>query len=193
MKKFIIAFLFTILFQVFSYTQDDNEKTYKELVNDKLHIMINNRSQIDTSTSLAGELRVYKKIGFIKVRIAKGVGRHEYVYSNDYLIYYMDIMEYYKNKKLISLIYYYYYVDNEFVKFEEINYKRERSQDSSVITKRNVLYLDNGKIVNEELDKSHPSKTSRKYLKGLLENVSYKINQFKLIRKYDLENKMPSS
>ncbi len=189
----MITFLFTILFPVFSYAQEDNETTYMELVNDRLHIMIVNRSQIDTSTSLAGELRVYKKIGFIKVRIAKGVNRHEYVYSNDYMIYYKDIMEYYKNKNLISLICYYYFVDNEFVKFEEIMYKRESAKDSSVIFKRNVLYLDNGKIVGEELDKSHPSKLSRKELKVLLENVSYQIDQFKLIRNYDLENKMPSS
>jgi hypothetical protein len=192
MKKNIIAFLIIILFPTLSFTQDEIDKKYKEWVDYNLHQICSNPSQIDTSTSLAGELRVYKKICFVKIRTAKGVGRHEYVYSNDNLIYYKDINEYYKNKKLITLIYYYYYIGNEFVKFEEIQYKREKSKDLLIIAKRNILYLDNETIVDEALDKNHPNKTSSKDLRSLLKSVNYQLDQFRLIRKYDLENKLPS-
>jgi len=189
--NFAMQFFLSVICLLSTFSQDSNGKSQSELINIRLNLKMKNRSQIDTSSSLGGELRVYKKIaGIFKIRIGKGVGRHEYVYSKDDLIYYKDINSYYRSKKLITLIYNYYFIDSALVKFEDLKYEREKPDDTQTITKRNVLYLYNGKIVDEDLDKKHPNKTSNKDLRILLENAAFQMNQFKLIRKYDKENNL---
>ena len=187
--NFTLAFYLFVICLPSSYSQNSICNKQMESINTELDLKMKNRSQLDTSSSLGGESRVYKKIaGVIKMRVGKGVGRHELVYSKYDLIYYKEINSYYKNKRLITLIFNYYYLDSALVKFEDINYERKQSEDSQRITKRNVLYLDNGRILYEDLDKKHPNKTSKHDLQILLENAAFQIDQFRLIRKYEKEN-----
>jgi hypothetical protein len=192
MKEFIIVISTLILVSNSSYTQDYQGRTYKDSINKILQVAISRRSQLDTSTSLAGERWFYKKLGFIKIRIAKGVGRDELVYCKDNLIYYLDISEYNKGKKHVSQLSYYYYIDNQFVKFEDTKTKANRITDSLYVIEKDILYLDKGKIVKEEL-KNINQRSSSKDLESLNKIALYQLEQFRLVRKYDNEQHSPAA
>jgi hypothetical protein len=75
--NFTIAFFLSVICLPSSYSQNSIRNNQLESINTRLNLKMKNRSQLDTSSSLGGESRVYKKIaGIIKMRVGKGVGRH---------------------------------------------------------------------------------------------------------------------
>jgi hypothetical protein len=192
MKEFIIVISTLILVSNSSYTQDYQGGIYKDSINKILQVAISRRSQLDTSTSLAGERWFYKKLSFIKIRIAKGVGRDELVYCKDNLIYYLDISEYNKGKKHVSQLSYYYYIDNQFVKFEDTKNKTNNITNSLYVIEKNILYSDKGKIVKEELNNIKRSASNRD-LENMNKIALYQLEQFRLVRKYYKEQHSPAA
>jgi hypothetical protein len=183
-KNILIGFLIILFFisKEPLFSQDVESNCKKETINLELELILLQKSDIDTTTSLFGEFRKYKKIfGIFRIRIGKGVGHHEFVYKENSLIYYVNISSILKKSKTIKTVSFYYYLHNSLVKFEEREYLIKEQSDIKNRTITNVFYLENGEVIEKDLDNSHPKNMSKKNLNQILKNSSSQLKEFKYI------------
>jgi len=154
----ILFFLLTITFHSYSQTL-----TTRQEIDSLIEQRLNDTENLKVNRTFIGQLRIYKKILGIKIRIKKGVEYQEdAIYKNSLL--------YHRNVSIFPQSYgndfeseNYYYLDFKFVKYHMSVKKRDKESNVFSIKDNQIVYIDNENIISSETE-NPITKTTLEYI-----------------------------
>lgn len=158
----IIYLIFFILLTI-SFHSYSQAMTNSQEIDSLIGQRIKDTENLKKFRTFIGQLRVYKKILGIKIRIKKGEEYQEdAIYKNSLL--------YHRNVSIFPQSYgndfeseNYYYIDNKFVKYHMSVKKRDKESNVFSIKDNQIAYIDNENIIYSET-KSQITKTTLEYI-----------------------------
>jgi hypothetical protein len=154
---FLLSFL-TITHQSYSQTLINRQE-----IDSLIGYRLKDKENLKESVTFVGQIRVYKKILGINIRIKKGEGYQKYIIYDNKLLYHRDVSIFFKHYGNDIKSEEYYYINDKFVKYQMTIAKRDKESNVLSIKDSLIVYMNNENIISSEA-KNPITKTTLEYI-----------------------------